>query len=68
MSWWEPVIAFAVPATFGILVALGAEIRNRIAWNRMKARHRGEWEAMQCRTESMFKSLEEKRIIREDKP
>ena len=58
MNWWEPVIVFAVPVAFCILVVLGAAIRNRIAWNRMKARHRREWESIQRETEAMFKAWE----------
>lgn len=65
MNWWEPAIVFAAPAALGILVALGAAIHNRIAWNRMKARHRREWESIQRETEAMFKAWE---TAREDWP
>ena len=58
MNWWEPAIAFAIPVSFSILVLLGVAIRNRILWNRMKARHRREWEAAQREAEAMFKAWE----------
>ena len=58
MNWWEPAIVFAIPVSFSILVLLGVAIRNRILWNRMKARHRREWESIRRETEAMFKAWE----------
>ena len=58
MNWWGPVIVFAIPVSFSILVLLGVAICNRILWNRMKARHRREWESIRRETEAMFKAWE----------
>lgn len=58
MDWTALLALFLIAASPGVLLLLAAIIRNRILWNRMKARHRREREEQQQRMGAMLADLD----------